>query len=89
MVIEAPDARRRRLVVSPAEHHAVLDSVEWLVKHDGAEVTWLPVEPSGRVLPEAAQGPQVLLAAPGADMAVAVVNDGPVTIWMDTADRQG
>lgn len=47
------DAQRRRLVVSPAEHHAVLDSVEWLVKHDGAEVTWLPVEPSGRVLPEA------------------------------------
>ena len=47
------DARRRRLVVSPAEHHAVLDSVEWLVKHDGAEVTWLPVEPSGRILPAA------------------------------------
>ena len=47
------DTRRRRLVVSPAEHHAVLDSVEWLVKHDGAEVTWLPVEPNGRILPEA------------------------------------
>lgn len=49
----AADSRRRRLVVSPAEHHAVLDSVEWLVKHDGAEVTWLPVEPSGRIRPEA------------------------------------
>jgi cysteine desulfurase len=47
------DTQRRRLVVSPAEHHAVLDSVEWLVKHDGAEVTWLPVEPSGRIRPEA------------------------------------
>jgi len=23
----------------------------------------------------------------GADMQVALVNDGPVTIWMDTADR--
>jgi len=43
------DSRRRRIVVSPAEHHAVLDSVEWLAKHDGAEITWLPVEPSGRV----------------------------------------
>ena len=43
------DPRRRRIVVSPAEHHAVLDSVEWLAKHDGAEVTWLPVEPTGRV----------------------------------------
>src|ERR671927_1564348 len=30
------DARRRRIVVSPAEHHAVLDSVEWLAKHEGA-----------------------------------------------------
>jgi cysteine desulfurase len=40
-------------VVSPAEHHAVLDSVEWLAKHDGAEITWLAVEPTGRVLPAA------------------------------------
>jgi cysteine desulfurase len=47
------DSRRRRIVVSPAEHHAVLDSVEWLAKHDGAEVTWLPVEPTGRVTPAA------------------------------------
>jgi cysteine desulfurase len=49
----AADQRRRRIVVSPAEHHAVLDSVEWLAKHDGAEVTWLPVEATGRVTPEA------------------------------------
>ena len=47
------DAQRRRIVVSPAEHHAVLDSVEWLAKHDGADVTWLAVESSGRVTPEA------------------------------------
>ncbi len=47
------DAQRRRIVVSPAEHHAVLDSVEWLAKHDGADVTWLAVESSGRVSPEA------------------------------------
>jgi cysteine desulfurase len=47
------DSRRRRIVVSPAEHHAVLDTVEWLVKHDGAEVTWLRVEPTGRVTPAA------------------------------------
>jgi cysteine desulfurase len=49
----AADQRRRRIVVSPAEHHAVLDSVEWLEKHDAAEVTWLRVEPNGRVTPEA------------------------------------
>ena len=63
------DARRRRIVVSPAEHHAVLDSVEWLAKHEGAEITWLQVEPSGRVTPEA------LAAAlgDGSDVAVASV----------------
>ena len=47
------DPQRRRIVTSPVEHHAVLDSVEWLAKHDGAEVTWLPVEPTGRVTPAA------------------------------------
>ncbi|MBB3085887.1 cysteine desulfurase family protein [Geodermatophilus sabuli] len=47
------DSRRRRIVVSPAEHHAVLDSVEWLAKHDGADITWLSVEPTGRITPEA------------------------------------
>jgi cysteine desulfurase len=46
-------SRRRRIVVSPAEHHAVLDSVEWLAKHDGAEIIWLPVEPTGRITPQA------------------------------------
>ncbi|WNV74558.1 cysteine desulfurase family protein [Geodermatophilus sp. DSM 44513] len=62
------DARRRRIVVSPAEHHAVLDSVEWLAKHDGAEVTWLPVDPTGRVTPGA------LRAALGTGEDVALVS---------------
>jgi cysteine desulfurase len=47
------DAHRRRIVASPAEHHAVLDSVEWLAKHEGADVTWLQVEPTGRITPQA------------------------------------
>jgi cysteine desulfurase len=47
------DAHRRRIVVSPAEHHAVLDSVEWLAKHEGADVTWVRLEPTGRVSPDA------------------------------------
>jgi cysteine desulfurase len=47
------DQGRRRIVASPAEHHAVLDSVEWLEKHDGAVVTWLRVEPTGRITPAA------------------------------------
>jgi len=40
---------RRRIVTSPVEHHAILDAVEWLVEHEGAEVTWLPVGPDGGV----------------------------------------
>ena len=63
------DSRRRRLVVSPAEHHAVLDSAEWLVKHDGAEVTWLRLEPTGRVTPAALAD----ALGDGSDVAVASV----------------
>lgn len=49
-------ARRRRLgqselavVASSVEHHAVLDPVEWLVKHEGAEALWAGVDAVGRV----------------------------------------
>src|SRR5690349_5087738 len=43
------DPQRRRIVTTPVEHHAVLDAVEWLVEHEGAEVTWLPVDAHGAV----------------------------------------
>jgi cysteine desulfurase len=43
------DPRRRRIVASPVEHHAVLDSLEWLETHEGAEIEWLPVDAVGRV----------------------------------------
>src|SRR5947209_18790724 len=49
----AQDPRRRRILLSAVEHHAVLDSASWLVEHDAAEITWLPVENSGRVRPQA------------------------------------
>jgi cysteine desulfurase len=47
------DPARRRIIASSVEHHAVLDAVEWLVAHDGAEVTWLPVDALGRVSTDA------------------------------------
>ncbi|WP_234788719.1 cysteine desulfurase family protein [Mycolicibacterium iranicum] len=43
------DPRLRRIVTTPVEHHAVLDAVQWLVDHEGAEVTWLPVDEYGAV----------------------------------------
>jgi cysteine desulfurase len=47
------DQRRRRIVTTPVEHHAVLDAVQWLAEHEGAEVTWLPVGDDGAVTPAA------------------------------------
>ncbi|GFG76638.1 cysteine desulfurase family protein [Mycobacterium botniense] len=41
--------RHRRIVTSEVEHHAVLDSVNWLVEHEGAEVSWLPTGRDGSV----------------------------------------
>ena len=48
----AADARRARVLVSAIEHHAVLESAEWLAEHEGAQVELLPVDAAGRVLPE-------------------------------------
>ncbi|MFC4493885.1 cysteine desulfurase family protein [Streptomyces ovatisporus] len=47
------DPARTRILASPVEHHAVLDTVHWLADHEGAEVEWLPVDAHGRVHPEA------------------------------------
>jgi cysteine desulfurase NifS len=47
----AADPRRTRIVASSVEHHAVLDAIDWLVAHEGATVTWLPVDGVGRVAP--------------------------------------
>ena len=43
------EPRRRRIITTAVEHHAVLDSVEWLAEHEGAEVTWLPTASDGSV----------------------------------------
>ncbi len=43
------DPSRRRILCSAVEHHAVLDTVEWLERHEGAQVTWLPVDGDGVV----------------------------------------
>ena len=49
---------------------------------DEAKALWLRVADGIR-----AQGVQVGLGEFGAEMAVELVNDGPFTIWLDTADR--
>lgn len=44
--------RRRRVLVTGVEHHAVLDTVHWLADHEGAEIESLPVDAYGRLAPE-------------------------------------
>lgn len=44
-------APRARILVSGGEHHATLDTVEWLASHDGAVIEWLPLDSLGRVDP--------------------------------------
>jgi cysteine desulfurase len=46
---KAADGRHNRIIASAAEHHAVMDAVDWLGRAEGAEVTWLPVDGNGRV----------------------------------------
>ncbi|MEU5994431.1 cysteine desulfurase family protein [Spirillospora sp. NPDC047418] len=48
----AADPARTRVLAGAIEHHAVMDAVQWLADHEGAEVDWLPVDGLGRVRPE-------------------------------------
>lgn len=41
--------RRRRILLPGGEHHATLDTVEWLAAHEGAIVEELPVDELGRL----------------------------------------
>jgi cysteine desulfurase len=49
----AADPRRRRVLTTGIEHHAVLDSARWLEEAQGAAVTWLQVDAAGGVTPGA------------------------------------
>jgi cysteine desulfurase len=61
-------AARDRVVASSIEHHAVLDVVDWIERHEGAAVTRLPVDAAGRIAPSA-----LAEALAGDDVAVATV----------------
>jgi cysteine desulfurase len=64
------DPARTRVLASPVEHHAVLDAVEWLAEHEGAQVEWLPVDTYGRVSADALRD---AIAKNPADVALATV----------------
>jgi cysteine desulfurase len=46
---KAEDNNRNIIISAATEHHAVIDPIEWLEKHDGAEIIWLPVDYQGRI----------------------------------------
>jgi len=55
---------RRRILSTRAEHHATIDTLEWLERHEGAVIDWIDVDEFGRidlVALEAALGPDVAL----------------------------
>ena len=43
------DPRRTRILSSTVEHHAVLDPLEWLAKHEGADVELIDVDRTARL----------------------------------------
>jgi cysteine desulfurase len=41
--------KRARIIVPQAEHHATIDSVEWLAAQEGAVLDWIEVDELGRI----------------------------------------
>jgi len=58
---------RPRIIVPMAEHHATIDSVEWLAKHEGAILDWIEVDSAGRIRLDALEA---ALATGGEDVAL-------------------
>lgn len=43
----AANPQATKILLSGIEHHAVLDTAEWLAAHEGAELVWMPVDRAG------------------------------------------
>jgi cysteine desulfurase len=67
----AADPRRTRVLVSAIEHHAVIDTAEWLAACQGAAVSWLPVDGHGLVSPDGLRA--ALAEDPGSVAVVSVM----------------
>ena len=59
--------QRRRIIVPLAEHHATIDSVEWLAAQEGAVLDWIEVDELGRIRLDALEA---ALAIGGDDVAL-------------------
>jgi len=88
------DSNRRVVIVSSIEHHAVLDAVQWLADHEGAEIVLLAVDELGRVRPQslrdairAAEGRVALVSVMWANNEVGTIQ--PVAELADIAHQSG
>ena len=63
--------KRRRILTTAVEHHAVLDSVHWLTTCEGAQQSLLPVDPAGLLRPGTLA--DVIEASPGTVALVTVM----------------
>ncbi|NQX03650.1 cysteine desulfurase [Rathayibacter sp. VKM Ac-2856] len=48
----AESSGRTRILVPGGEHHATIDTVEWLAAHEGAQIEWLELDAEGTLRPE-------------------------------------
>jgi len=46
---KAEDSNRNIIISAATEHHAVIDPIEWLEKHEQAELVWVPVNYQGQI----------------------------------------
>ena len=67
----AADGRRRRVLTTAIEHHAVLDSVHWLEAAEDAKAAWLPVDDAGAVAPGTLE--DALAASPDSAAVVSIM----------------
>jgi cysteine desulfurase len=65
------DPARNRVLLTAVEHHAVLDSAEWLASHDQAVADWLPVDATALLHPYALQ--DAIDADPGSVAVISVM----------------
>lgn len=65
--------RRRRILSTRTEHHALLDTIDWLVEHEGAEAVWIPVDASGRLDLDALESALAEAEADGGAALVAIL----------------
>ncbi|MEP6841944.1 MAG: cysteine desulfurase family protein [Pseudolysinimonas sp.] len=66
-VVSKPHRTRNRIIVPLAEHHATIDSVEWLAGQEGAVLDWIEVDELGRIRLDALEA---ALAVGGDDVAL-------------------